>query len=59
MNPALSSLLKKPAMNQWRLFWLVFIPLSAWVLWNFIQTHTTTGPGISSMISVSVRGTQA
>jgi hypothetical protein len=49
------ALLKKPWLNNWTLFWLCMAPISLWVLVAMLSTDTTTGEGVSGMISLSVR----
>ena len=51
----MKALLKQPWLNGWPLFWLCVLPLSAWIAWLMSQAATETGPGVSSMISISVR----
>jgi hypothetical protein len=55
MSLNLQRLLKKKALNEWRLFWLITGPISTVVIFAMIQTDLSTGPGVSSMIQLSVR----
>ena len=52
---AMAEVLKKPAFNQWRLFWLVVIPTSLVMIVGMLRTETWNGPAVSSMIQLSVR----
>ena len=47
--------LKKKAVNGWRLFWLVTGPISIAVIIAMLRTDLSSGPGVSSMIQLSVR----
>ena len=51
----LSSFLKNKVINQWRLFWLISIPMSVVMVVELIGTDLSTGPGVSHMIGFSVR----
>ena len=51
----LKAILKNKAINGWRLFWLVAIPMSLVMILAMTSVDLTTGPGVSSMIGFSVR----
>lgn len=51
----LKKILKSKAINKWRLFWLISIPISIATIIEMIETDLSTGQGISHMISYSVR----
>jgi hypothetical protein len=43
------------ALNEWRLFWLITGPISIAMVIAMTQADLSTGPGVSSMIQLSVR----
>ncbi|SVB68696.1 uncharacterized protein METZ01_LOCUS221550 [marine metagenome] len=47
--------LKNKAINKWRLFWLISIPMSIIMVIAMIGADMSTGPGVSTMIQFSVR----
>ncbi len=47
--------LKNEAINQWRLFWLVSVPMSIIMVIAMMGADMSTGPGVSTMIQFSVR----
>jgi DMSO/TMAO reductase YedYZ heme-binding membrane subunit len=47
--------LKNKAINGWRLFWLISIPMSIVIIIEMMGTDMSTGAGVSSMIGFSVR----
>lgn len=51
----LSDILKHKAINGWKLFWLITGPISVAMLIAMIGRDLSSGPGVSSMIQVSVR----
>ena len=55
MSTDVNTLLKNKAINGWRLFWLVAIPMSIVIVVEMLGTDLSTGPGVSHMISFSVR----
>ena len=55
MGIDLKKTLSNKAINQWRLFWLVSIPMSIIMVIAMMGTDMSTGPGISTMIQFSVR----
>jgi len=55
MTIALKDILKKKALNEWRLFWLVTGLISIAMIIAMMQTDLSTGAGISSLIQLSVR----
>ena len=55
MNNDLSSLLKSKAINGWRLFYLVCIPLSLLMFITTLDADISSGAGVSAMIGFSVR----
>ncbi len=55
MNAGMASLLKNKNFNEWRLFWLITGPISIAMVLAMLRTDLTTGEGVSSMISISVR----
>jgi hypothetical protein len=48
-------LTRHKALNGWRLFWLIAGPLSAVMVVAMLRADLTTGPGVSSLIQLSVR----
>ncbi len=55
MSIDLKAVLNNKAINQWRLFWLISIPMSLVIGFELIGTDMSTGPGVSTMIGFSVR----
>jgi len=55
MTIDLKSVLKNKAINEWRLFWLISIPMSVVMVINMMGPDLSTGSGVSSMIGYSVR----
>jgi DMSO/TMAO reductase YedYZ heme-binding membrane subunit len=55
MSIDLKSVLKNKAINGWRLFWLISIPISLVIVIKLMGTDMSTGHGVSTMIGFSVR----
>jgi DMSO/TMAO reductase YedYZ heme-binding membrane subunit len=55
MNIDLRAALKHTAINEWRLFGLIAIPVSIVMVVAMLAADMSTGPGVSTMISFSVR----
>mgnify|MGYP007063372719 FL=1 len=55
MSIDLHKALKIRAVNEWRLFWLISIPMSMVILVKMMSTDLSSAPGVSEMISFSVR----
>ena len=55
MNIDLKVVLKNKAINEWRLFWLISIPMSIIIFIAMMGHDMSTAHGVSEMISVSVR----
>jgi len=55
MSFDLPVLLKNKAINGWRLFWLISLPMSIVMVVAMTGVDLTTGPGVSTMIGFSVR----
>jgi hypothetical protein len=55
MRVELKELLKTKAINKWRLFWLITGPISIAMIIAMMRTNLSSGPGVSSMIQLSVR----
>ena len=55
MSLELKDVLKKSAINKWGLFWLIMGPISIAMVIAMMRTDLSTGPGVSSMIQLSVR----
>lgn len=55
MSTDLHTVLNTKAINGWRLFWLVAIPMSIVMVVAMMGTDLSTGSGVSSMIGFSVR----
>ncbi len=55
MSIDLKEALKNKGINQWRLYWLVAIPMSIVVVIAMMGADMSTGPGVSTMIQFSVR----
>ena len=51
----LKAVLKNKAINEWRLFWLVSVPMSVVMVIAMTGVDLSTGAGVSSMIGFSVR----
>jgi len=47
--------LRNKAINGWRLFWLISVPMSIAMVFAMLGVDLTTGPGVSTMIGFSVR----
>ena len=47
--------LKTRAVNEWRLFWFISIPMSMVMFVKMMNTDLSSAPGVSQMISFSVR----
>jgi len=55
MSIDLKAILKSKAINGWRLFWLISVPMSLVIVIEMLGTDISTGPGVSTMIGYSVR----
>ncbi len=55
MSIDLKAALQHKAINGWRLFWLVAIPMSIVMVIAMMGADMSTGPGVSTMIQFSVR----
>ena len=55
MSAELKEVLSKKAINEWRLFWLITGPISIAMIIAMMRTDLSSGPGVSSMIQLSVR----
>ena len=55
MSIDLKVVLKNKAINQWRLFWLISIPMCIVIVIAMIGADMSTGAGVSTMIGFSVR----
>ena len=55
MSIDLSAVLKHTAINEWRLFGFVAVPMSIVMVVAMMGADMSTGPGVSTMISFSVR----
>ena len=55
MNIDLKVVLKNKAVNEWRLFWLISIPMSITIVIAMMGHDMSTAHGISEMISFAVR----
>jgi len=51
----MSDILKNKAINGWRLFWLISVPMSIVMVTAMMGTDMSTGAGVSHMIGFSVR----
>ena len=51
----MSEILKHKAINGWRLFWLISIPMSIVMVVAMMGNDMSTASGVSHMISFSVR----
>ena len=48
-------IMKGKALNGWRLFWLISVPLSLFTVLEMLRVDISTGEGVSAMIGHSVR----
>ena len=55
MSGDVTAVLKNKAINGWRLFWLVSVPMSIVMVFEMTGTDLSTGQGVSHMIGFSVR----
>ena len=55
MSIDLQAILKSKAINGWRLFWLISIPMCIVMVIGMMGADMSTGPGVSKMIQFSVR----
>ena len=55
MSLDLKALLAHKAINKWRLFWLISIPMFITIVVTMMGTDMSTASGVSSMIGFSVR----
>jgi sulfoxide reductase heme-binding subunit YedZ len=55
MSVDLKTALANKALNSWNLFWLISIPISLLLIATMAGTDLSSGPGVSSMIQLSVR----
>ena len=55
MNIDLKEVLKNKAINEWRLFWLISIPMSITMVIAMMGHDMSTAHGVSEMISFAVR----
>jgi len=55
MSIDLKVVLKNKAINEWRLFWLIAIPMSITMVIAMMGADMSSGPGVSKMIQFSVR----
>ena len=55
MSIDLKAVLTNKAINKWRLYWLVAIPMSIVMVIAMMGADMSTGPGVSTMIQFSVR----
>jgi len=55
MSAELNSILKHKAINEWRLFWLVSIPMCAVMVFAMMGVDLSSAAGVSHMIQFSVR----
>ncbi len=55
MSIDLKAVLKNKAVNEWRLFWLISVPMSLVIVIEMLGADISTGPGVSTMIGYSVR----
>jgi hypothetical protein len=55
MSVDLKAVLKNKAINGWRLFWLISIPMSVVMVIAMLGVDMSTGTGVSTMIGFSVR----
>ena len=55
MSFDLKIILKNKTINNWRLFFLISVPMCVAMIINLMATDIKSGPGVSSMIQYSVR----
>jgi len=55
MSIDLNTVLQNKAINQWKLFWLISVPMSVMMLIEIMATDMSAVAGVSHMISFSVR----
>ena len=55
MSLDLKALLAHKAINKWRLFWLIAIPMFITIIVTMMEADMSTASGVSSMIGFSVR----
>jgi DMSO/TMAO reductase YedYZ heme-binding membrane subunit len=55
MSIDLKAALNNKAINKWRLFWLISIPMSIIMVIAMMRVDMSTGTGVSTMIGFSVR----
>jgi hypothetical protein len=55
MSVELNEVLKKKAVNDWTLFWLITGPISIVMVIAMMRTELSSGEAVSSMIQLSVR----
>jgi hypothetical protein len=55
MSVGLKELLANKAINQWKLFWLITIPISVNMMIAMMAADLSSGEGVSAMIKLSVR----
>lgn len=55
MSSEAKELLKNKAINEWWLFWLITGPISLAIIMAMMRIDLSGGPGVSSMIQLSVR----
>ena len=55
MSVDLTEVLKNKAINEWRLFWLISLPMSVVMVIAMLGVDLSTGAGVSTMIGFSVR----
>jgi hypothetical protein len=55
MSIDLQAVLKNKAINAWRLFWLISLPMSVVMVIAMMGVDMSTGAGVSTMIGFSVR----
>jgi DMSO/TMAO reductase YedYZ heme-binding membrane subunit len=55
MSIDLQTTFKNKAINEWRLFWLISIPMCIVMVIGMMGADISTGPGVSKMIQFSVR----
>ncbi len=55
MAADLKTLLRNPAINEWRVFWLVAAPMALYMVVAMLLRDMATAEGVSAMITSSVR----
>ncbi|MDA0705314.1 MAG: hypothetical protein O2805_01505 [Proteobacteria bacterium] len=55
MDADLTMVLQHKAINRWRLFWLIAIPMSIVMVVETFSVDLTVAPGVTAMIAFSVR----